>query len=95
MQIPFLLYGKGVQFAPFLTHFLHINFCGDQSAGEQLTFCQDNAVFRDEIMTGEYYIRGGFAVASVGIEIAAQQAGRLAADQLPAIFGFPDDFIAG
>ena len=95
VQISFLLYRKGVQFAPFLAHFLHINFCGDQSAGEQLTLCQDNAVFCDEIMTGEYYIRGGFPIAGVGIDIPAQQTGRLAADQLPTIFGFPDDLIAG
>ena len=45
-------------------------------------------------MAGEHEIRGGLALARVGVNIAAQQSRGLAADQLAAVSGLTDHLVA-
>ena len=63
------------------------------AGAEGLCLGQQRAVFTDEIMRGKDHIRRGFAVPGIRIEIGAQQACGLLADELAAVFRLADGFV--
>ena len=72
----------------------HVNFRNVQAGGEAL-FHQQHPVFRDEVVSDEYQVGGGFPLASVGIDIGAHQAGGLAGDQSTAVVRLACHLVTG
>ena len=62
---------------------------------EGLRFCQQRAVFADEVVRGKDHVGRGFSVAGVGVEIRAQQPRRLLAHERAAVVGLADRLVAG
>ena len=56
---------------------------------------QQGAVFGDQVVPGEHHVLGALAVPGRGVQVAAQQAGRLVGHQCPAVLGLADGLVAG
>ena len=56
---------------------------------------KDAAVLGDEVMPGKHHVGGAFAVPCRGVQVAAQQPGRLVCHQCAAVLGLAHGLIAG
>ena len=81
--------------AALADHAAQIQLGAGVSIAEGLGLGQQRAVFTDQVMSGKHHVGGGLPVARVCIQIGAQQPGGLLADQLAAITGLADGFVAG
>ena len=87
--------GKGGVVHTLAPKALHIQLAFGIAGGEGGAFGQHRAVFGHNVVCAKHHVSGAFTVTGVGVNIAAQQAGRLVGNQLTAVFGLGYGFIAG
>ena len=81
--------------AALADHAAEVELCAGAARAEGLRFCQQRAVFADEVVRGKDHVGRGFSVAGVGVEIRAQQPRRLLAHERAAVVGLADRLVAG
>ena len=80
---------------PLRFHPLAVQLCLGKTARKGLHFSQQGAVLGDQVVACEHHVLGAPAVARRGVQVAAEQAGRLVLHQCPAVLGLAHRFIAG
>ena len=80
---------------PLRLHPLAVQLRLGKAACKGLHLGQQGAVFGDQVVACEHHVLGALAVACRGVQVAAEQAGRLVFHQCPAVLGLAYRFIAG
>ena len=86
---------KSGLFSPVRPESLNIQFRHDPAVFKQRRFRQYHSVLRNDVMAAKDQIRTGLAFSRTGVDITAEQAGRLAGDQISAVTVFPGGLVAG
>ena len=72
--------GEGIHPAALGCKLIHVDLADGEPGGKP-PLRQQRAVFRNEVMAREHQIRGGLALAGIGVHVAAHQPGGLARHQ--------------
>ena len=86
--------GIGVHPAALGGQLIHVDLADGEPGGKP-PLGQQRTVFRDEVVAGEHQIRGGLALAGVGVHVAAHQPSGLARHQRAAVGGLAHGLIGG